>query len=323
MDKVLRASKAGYPCLRNLFYSVHTPEKGITSPQTQRIFDVGSYLEPLVVEWLRADGWDVTYNQGSQNAELEVFLPLEGGNLAGHPDCFISKGDMQNVLVDIKTMNDRAYTLWKREGTVKSKPQYVDQLHVYAMGCIRAGIEINLHTLGIVAVNKNNSDWHIDFFDFDFGRAADIQDKAVAVFAMTEPPTENSPCESWCCNYCEFSHCCELKGTFREKPVDVFALPESMLDADDEVVRKLKDLAFAKDLTTQAKTLEADAKQSLLAYAKAHGLTTLKGAGLTCTITERTSTRFDSSAFRKAHPDLAAEYTSEATSTYFTIKEDI
>lgn len=321
MDKVLRASKAGYPCLRNLFYSVHTPEKGITSPHTQRIFDVGTYLEPLVVEWLRADGWEVTYNQGSQDAELELFVPLEGGNLAGHPDCFISKGEMQNVLVDIKTMNDRAFTLWKREGTAKSKPQYVDQLHVYAMGCIRAGIPIDPHTLGVVAVNKNNSDWHIDFFDFDFGRAADIQDKAVAVFTMTEPPEESSPAESWCCNYCEFSHFCERKGMFREKPIE--ELPASLMDADDDVVKALKDLAFAKEQAAFAKTMEADAKQSLLAYAKAHGKDTLKGGGYSCTITERTSTRFDSTAFKKAHPDLAAQYTSEATTTYFTLKEEL
>ena len=206
---------------------------------------------------------------------------------------------------------------------MKSKPQYVDQLHVYAMGCIRAGIQIYPHTLGVVAVNKNNSDWHIDFFDFDFARAADIQDRAVAVFGMSEPPTESSPCESWCCNYCEYSHFCELKGKFKPKPAESYELPASLLDADDEVVKGLKDLAFAKELATQAKTMEADAKQSLLAYAKAHGKDTLKGAGLTCTITERTSTRFDSTAFKKAHPDLAAQYTSEATTTYFTLKEDV
>ena len=69
MEKVLRASKIGFPCDRNLYYSANGVE-GITSPKSQRIFDVGTYLEPVVVERLRADGWESEYNAGSQNAEL-------------------------------------------------------------------------------------------------------------------------------------------------------------------------------------------------------------------------------------------------------------
>ena len=323
MDKVLRASKAGFPCVRNLFYSVNSPDAGIISPKSQRIFDVGNYLEPMVVEWLRADGWDVTYNPGSQEAEIEVFVPLDGGSLAGHPDCIISKDDMQNVLVDIKTMNERAFTQWKREGSMKSKPQYVDQLHIYAMGCIRHGITINPHTLGIVGVNKNNSDWHIDFFDFDFGRAADIQDKACSVFAMTEPPVENCPSEAWCCNYCEFAHMCEIKGKYKPKPVVEDELPPfTFEDENDKVTHALKDLAFARELASQSRTLEADAKQILIAEAKAKGTDTLKGGGYTCSISERKSARFDSSAFKAAHPDLVAKFTLESITTYFNLKED-
>lgn len=322
MDKVLRASKAGFPCLRNLFYSVHCPDKHIISPSTQRIFDVGTYLEPLVVEWLRQDGWEVDYNPGSQEAELEVTLPLEGGELAGHPDCFISKDELQRVLVDIKTMNDRSFTMWKREGSLKSKPQYVDQLHVYAMACMRAGIPINPHTLGIVGVNKNNSDWHIDFFDLDFGRAADIQEKATAIFTMAEPPEENSPCEAWCCNYCDYSHMCELKGKFKAKPVDE-PLSLDWLDEEEDVTRALKELAYSRELASDVRSREAEAKQTLLAHAKAKGTSTLKGGGLSCSITERKSSKFDSAGFKKAHPDLAAQFTSESTTTYFNLKEDL
>ena len=322
MDKVLRASKAGFPCVRNLFYSVNSPDMGIVSPKSQRIFDVGTYLEPMVVEWLKTDGWEVDYNPGSQNAELEVTVPLENGWLAGHPDCIISKDDMENILVDIKTMNERAFTQWKREGSLKSKPQYVDQLHIYAMGCIRNGILINSHTLGIVGVNKNNSDWHIDFFDFDYGRAADIQDKAFAVFEMNEPPEENCPAEAWCCNYCEYAHMCEIKGKHKPEPA-IETLPASFIDDSEKIAQALKDLTFARELAGQARTLEADAKQILIAEAKARGQNTLKGGGITCTISERKTSKFDSAGFKKAHPDMAAKFTSESTTTYFTLKEEL
>ena len=212
MDKVLRASKAGFPCHRNLWYSVNGHKSSANNTaysKSQRIFDVGTYLEPLVVEWLRQDGWNVEYNPGSQNAALELSIPLNGGVLAGHPDCFISRPDgLQNVLADIKTMNDRAFTQWKREGSIASKPQYVDQLHVYAMGAIQAGRTVE--HLAIVGINKNNSDMHIDVFDFDPLRAEDIQNRAEIIFEAEVPPTENCPAENWCCGYCEFHSICEL-----------------------------------------------------------------------------------------------------------------
>ncbi|MBQ4468783.1 MAG: hypothetical protein II917_01400, partial [Synergistaceae bacterium] len=89
-SKVLSASKCGFPCERNLFYSVNGYE-GNSSSHSQRIFDVGTALEPVIVEWLRSDGWNVEYNQGSQNAEIEVSIELNGGQLIGHPDCIISR----------------------------------------------------------------------------------------------------------------------------------------------------------------------------------------------------------------------------------------
>ena len=76
IKKILRASKAGFPCARNLYYSVNG-YKGTTDIRTQRIFDVGTYLEPLVVRWLQEDGWKVYYNQGSQDADLELKYQLD------------------------------------------------------------------------------------------------------------------------------------------------------------------------------------------------------------------------------------------------------
>ena len=144
--------------MRNLWYTVNGYVDADTDTGAQRIFDVGTALEPVIVEWLRAEGWRVEYNPGSQKAALQVEIPMKGGKLTGHPDCVISKGEIENALVDIKTMNDRAYRFWKREVTLKSKPQYVTQLHIYALGLKKMGREISL--LGIVGVNKNNSDMH-------------------------------------------------------------------------------------------------------------------------------------------------------------------
>ncbi|MBR0075200.1 MAG: hypothetical protein IJP96_05560, partial [Synergistaceae bacterium] len=111
-----------------MYYSANSFEvEGESDKQGQRILEVGKCLEPLIVEWLREDGWTVYYNEGSQDAPLKFEIPVSGGLLVGHPDCFISRPGLANVLADIKTMNDRSFTTWKREGSLKSKSQYVDQ----------------------------------------------------------------------------------------------------------------------------------------------------------------------------------------------------
>ena len=166
---------------------------------------------------------------------------------------------------------------------------------------------------------KNNSDWHIDLFDFDFYRAADLQDRANAVFAMAAPPVDDSPSEAWCCNYCEFSHLCELRGT-KPKPKDLPMLAETIEGLT--VSSAIHDLVMARDLAKQAKAMETEAKQALLAEAKAKGVKRFQEGGYTCAISERQATRFDTAGFRRAHPDLAEQYTTTSTSTYFDLKEE-
>ena len=315
MDKILRASKAGFPCSRNLWYSVNGFEP-VISPKTQRIFDVGTYLEPLVVEWLKQDGWTVEYNQGSQNAELEVSVPIIGGKLAGHPDCFISKGSTHNCLIDIKTMNDRAFTQWRREGTLKSKPQYVTQLHVYAMGCIAKGRKVDW--LGVVAVNKNNSDWHIDLFKFNPITAAKIKSDAEYIFSLSEPPSQNCPAENWCCNYCEFSHlCCRNDKTLYDTHVD----NGTTVTHDEDIINAMEALHQARELSAKAREIEAGAKFVLDEKVRQQGLSSVQGGDFILNISERSSSKFDSAAFKKAHPELVNEFTKNSTSTTYNLEE--
>ena len=189
------------------------------------------------------------------------------------------------------------------------------------MCCIRAGISINTKTLGIVAVNKNNSDWHIDFFDFDFARIADLQDRANEVFAMTEPPIENSPKEVWCCNYCEYDDICERKGMKPEQEQEIAPAFEDL--GDVSVLSAMYDLISAREQMKNAKLLEANAKQIILAESKAKHSNTINAGSFVCSIEERTSNRFDAAKFKKENPELAEAYTTTSTTTYFDIKGDI
>ena len=319
MEKVLRASKAGIPCSRNLWYSVNGFPETVSS-KTQRIFDVGTALEPVIVEWLKADGWDVEYNPGSQDAEIEVTIPIYGGKLAGHPDCIISKGEIQNALIDIKTMNDRSYTHWKREGTHKAKPQYVTQLHIYAAGLMAQGRKIE--RLGIVGVNKNNSEMHIDLFPYDEGTYLDILSRAEMIANASTGDELDGATEKWACNYCEYANQCKLD----QEPFSPPEKPEANTDAeipitqDETIIRAMKALQNARELSKQARELEADAKPVLDENVKCKGLRRITGGGLVCTVKESTSSRFDSTAFKKAHPDMAGQFMKSTKSTTYEIK---
>ena len=214
-EKIIRASKIGFPCDRNLWYSVnHYEEK--TSKKSQRIFDIGTALEPVIINWLIDDGWKVDYNQGSLNAEKELFINVNGGKIAGHYDAIMTKNLFDPlIMIDIKTMNERAFKLWKNSGTLEKYPQYVDQLHTYTKAwndtASNAGSQTRINTLAIVGVNKNNSVMHIDFFDYDEARTQEIIKRAERIFKSDQAPEPGERLQDWSCNYCGYSGVCNFQ----------------------------------------------------------------------------------------------------------------
>ena len=313
--KTLRASKAGFPCNRYLWYSVNNYE-GSISTRTQRIFGVGKALEPEIVKWLRDDGWQVDYNPGSQEAAIELFYPLDGGRLAGHPDCFISKGEMQHVLADIKTMKDRAFKQWRQEGSLKSKPQYVDQLHVYAGSAIKAGYTVE--HLAIVGVNKNDSDMHIDIFDYSPERFKAICERSKAIINLENAPEDDSPREGWCCGYCEFSDLCELNPGYTYKSEIINS--KTAITQDMEIIKAMEQLQEGRIMSHTGANMESEAKAILDKKVRERGITSIQGGGFALEIKERTSSRFDAAGFKKAHPELVSQFMKESKSTFFNVE---
>lgn len=314
--KTMRASKVGFPCDRNLFYSVNGYDE-IVPAKSQRIFAVGTALEAVAVDWLREEGWDVFYNPGSQEADLELHIPVVGGQLSGHPDCIISRPGSGRILIDIKTMNDRSFTRWRRGGTEKDKPQYVDQVHVYANAAMDAGLSID--RLGIVGINKNNSEMHIDIFDYSLERMAAIVERTECIFALSSPPEPGDRMEGWCCGYCGYAHVCEL----REQKRDTTVGDGIGVTTEPDIVNAMELLAEARELSKAGKDLEDEAKAVLDEKVKRQGIKSIRGGALVLTLNEVVSSRFDSAAFKKAHPDMVEAFTKKSSSVRYDIKEAV
>ena len=314
--KTMRASKVGFPCDRNLFYSVNGYDE-IVPAKSQRIFAVGTALEAVAVDWLREEGWDVFYNPGSQEADLELHIPVAGGQLSGHPDCIISRPGSGRILIDIKTMNDRSFTRWRRGGTEKDKPQYVDQVHVYANAAMDAGLSID--RLGVVGINKNNSEMHIDIFDYSLERMAAIVERTERIFALSSPPEPGDRMEGWCCGYCGYAHVCEL----REQKRDTTVGDGIGVTTEPDIVNAMELLAEARELSKAGKDLEDEAKAVLDEKVKRQGIKSIRGGALVLTLNEVVSSRFDSAAFKKAHPDMVEAFTKKSSSVRYDIKEAV
>lgn len=298
MKKIMRASKVGFPCNRNLWYSVNGYNE-IVSKKTQRTFEIGTAIEPLVVKWLMQDGWNVFYNPGSQNASQEVYIPVNpSGALSGHYDAIISKNS-EKILIDIKTMNDRAFRIWKHEGTLKKYPQYVDQLHVYAYG-------VQIFKLGVVGVNKNTSELYMDFFDYDCNRMSQIIQRTKNIFEAQQPPEAGERMQEWCCSYCGYSWLCEI---FKKKK-DTSVGDGIILTTEPEIVDAMELLYEARDLTKTGKELEEEAKAVLDKNVRQKGIKKVRGGKLILQLTEtKASETFDKKLFGNQYPDLLKEFT--------------
>ena len=319
-EKIMHASKIGFPCNRNLWYSVNNYEEKI-SERSQRTFDIGTALEPLVIKWLEKDAWEVLYNPGSQSAPMELKINLSGGSLVGHPDALLFKNG-QKYLVDIKTMNDRAFSLWKREGTLKKYPQYVDQLHSYAEAFYLEHGEI-IEQLGIVGVNKNTSEFHIDFFPFDVERSINILRRAERIFELNDPlspPEPGARMQDWCCSYCGYSWLCELA---KKKKSDSSVGENIETTEDKEIISAMEELQHGRELQKEGKEHEKIAKEFLDEYVRKKGIKSLHGGNFILAFTEVAGKAiFDKNKFEKEHPELVRQYTTIGQSSIrYDIKE--
>ena len=312
--KVLRASRIGSLCDRALFYSVNGAEE-ITSEKSQRIFEVGKVLEPIIVHWLRNDGWKVQRNLFvNSNEGMSLSISLNGGTIEAHPDCVISREDSALILADIKTMNDRSFRSLKREGTAKSHPQYADQLTIYAQALRECGH--NIEQLAIVALNKNNCEGYIDFFEFEQERFEALRERAERIFACDDAPEQGDRFQGWCCSYCGYSHLCELAKK------DTAVGDESVPATDNqEVIDAVELLSESRELERTGKELADEAKAVLDREVRKQGIKSVRAGNLILVLNEIKSSRLDTTALKKAHPELVQEFMKQSSSVRYDLKE--
>ena len=312
-ENVLRASKIGHPCDRNLWYSIHEAEE-LMSEQSRRILELGTILEPVIIQWLRNDGWKVRRNPiDYSNEGISLSIEVNGGSISAHPDCIISDEDTGLIVADIKTMNDRSFRSLKRDGAVKAFPNYVDQLTVYAQAMKNSRFQVD--QLAIVALNKNNCEGYIDFFDFEPERFEALKNRAEFILSCNEAPDKGDRFQDWCCGYCGFNHLCELC----KKDTSVGDEDIPMTDNED-ISNAIELLKEARELSKTGKELEDEAKLVLDKKVRQQNIKSVRVGNIVLVINEITSSRFDTTAFKKIHPDMVQDFMKTSTSVRYELK---
>lgn len=189
-------SGAGHPCARKLWYDLHWAGTQLISPRLQRIFDTGHNAEDFMIKQLESKGIEVFGEQEEVVGHAEHILGHIDGMCTGVPGL---AGEA--VLLEMKTMNDKAFKDVVKNKVKKSKPGYYAQMMCY-MG--KLGISHGL----FMSYNKNDSSYYYEIIDFDKAHYEYLESRLFDTLTASIIP-ERLGGKTWFeCRFCSYKDIC-------------------------------------------------------------------------------------------------------------------
>lgn len=196
------ASGIGRACARAIWYDYHGVHGEPLTAQEERTMEIGRRLETMILDYFYNAGFKVDVAEKSVDGLLCV--DSENPHFRGHMDGILYLSDNLPVVLEIKTAKaDRFEKYIKEEGGVKAwSPIYFAQLQAY-MGM--RGLKDALFCI----INKNNSDWRMEWVKYDDIFYHELKTKALRIVEMQEPPEKinNSPFY-YACRMCKYKKIC-------------------------------------------------------------------------------------------------------------------
>ena len=200
--RYIGASGIGKTCARAIWYDYNAVEGIALTAQEERTMEIGRRLEGMVVDYIIAAGFKIEVPNEDNDHLLCVDeeVPL----FRGHMDGLLYLSDNLPVVLEIKTAKHERFEKYnKEEGGVKVwSPVYYAQLQSY-MGM--RGLKDSLFCV----INKNNSDWRMEWVKYDDIFYHEMKIKALSISAIDEPPEKinNSPWY-YACQRCRYKQIC-------------------------------------------------------------------------------------------------------------------
>jgi len=202
----LGMSAIGEPCIRKLQYDWRMAYLNRHSARVQRIFDTGHRAEDFMIHDIHQAGGLVW---GEQEA-----ITGAAGHWGGHIDGMCNQiigYEGINMLLEMKTHNDKSFKDVVKKRVEKSKPMHYDQMQRYMGGM---DVEMCLY----YAYNKNTSEYYIEFVKFDRSRFEELCEKEVTVIVAEELyPRVGNGSPTWHeCRFCSAKGVCFGKEKIQE-----------------------------------------------------------------------------------------------------------
>jgi hypothetical protein len=195
------ASNIGAVCERFIWYRFHNKKTSPRAAHINRTLEIGKRLESMLVDMLREVGFEVV-TPSKDNAFLS-YSDKDFSLFKGHLDAIIYNSPSRCVsILEIKTARDSSFNIFKKNGLRRWYPAYYAQVQSY-MGL--SGI----HSAFMMAINKDTSELHDEYVEFDKNIYAKLLEKAKKIASMDSAPDRisNSPLY-FGCRICDYRSVC-------------------------------------------------------------------------------------------------------------------
>lgn len=196
--KYIGASSIGKPCMRQIWYSYQGETVQKREPESQITFEIGHRLEEMMLDYLKKSGV-IVICQGKFYQDNSVF------QLQGHVDGVITIDNELRAILELKTAKESSFNKFKQKGLKEWCKGYYSQLQCYmGMSGISRGV--------LLAINKNSSEMHQEWVDFDNQHYELLKLKAQSIITSQSPPPKISDNGSYyICKQCEFRKTCHVQ----------------------------------------------------------------------------------------------------------------
>ncbi|MCW7536247.1 PD-(D/E)XK nuclease family protein [Aquabacterium sp. A7-Y] len=180
----LGASRVGVACERALQFEYAQapvdPGRGF-SGRILRVFERGHRMEEVMVEWLRAAGFDLRTRKPDGG---QFGFSVANGRLRGHVDGVILAGPDGFVcpaLWEMKCLGSKSWKELQKHKLAKAKPVYAAQVAIY-----QAYLQLHEHPALFTALNADTMEIYAELVPFDAALAQRMSDRAARVIHATE-----------------------------------------------------------------------------------------------------------------------------------------
>ena len=195
----LGCSSIGRPCEREIYYDFIGAPRAPRSGSLELIFELGKQIEVMILDLLEESAI-IVYRPNQDNNYLRCLsdeLPM----FQGHADAIIVVGNERWVL-EIKSANAASFAKLKKEGFMRWRSQYYDQVQCY-IGMLGLGNAV------ILVLNKDNSELYEESIKFDKTHYELLCERARRIISAKVPPERISYSPMfYLCKQCSFSKVC-------------------------------------------------------------------------------------------------------------------